>query len=526
MPLYDMLLCVQYAGIALMLFMCAYILKKWKRPLHGWLFFYCAATLINNAGYLAHMLSRTEEASILSNQFCYLGRVWIPFSIFQFVLIICDKRFRLWISNSLALLHAATYAVVLFPQTNGLYYSSMSFSEEGLFPHIVHTSGIWHIAYDLVIIMYIVYGTWSLLKAIGKAAEGKKRKQLVLILMAIVSDSAFFIMQIIDVIPGYDTTVFGYTIATLFLYLAVFRYDMLGAKELARDFIMENVAEGVIVSDENGNVADFNKSALRIFPEIETTPHDALVLLDRLIAENRTLDIDGRKFTPKEKTLTDNKKTAGKVYLLADDTAHFARTETLIREMMTALSKTVDAKDHYTNGHSQRVALYAREIARRLGKSDEEQEMIYEAGLLHDIGKIGVSEEIINKTSRLTDEEFAAIKTHTVTGWNILRQISAVPELALGARHHHERYDGRGYPDGLSGESIPESARIICVADCYDAMTSTRTYSKPKEQSVVRAEIERCAGSQFDPAAAEAMLSMIDDDKEYRMNEGGGWGRE
>ncbi|MBQ9458983.1 MAG: response regulator [Oscillospiraceae bacterium] len=195
------------------------------------------------------------------------------------------------------------------------------------------------------------------------------------------------------------------------------------------------------------------------------------------------------------------------------------RAEHLTREMMLALSKAVDAKDHYTNGHSERVAAYAAEIARRMGKSALEQEHIYEMGLLHDVGKIGVPEEIINKTSRLTDEEFEKIKRHTVVGGDILRQITEMPELSSGARSHHERYDGSGYPDGLKGTDIPEAARIICLADCYDAMTSTRTYSKPKPQEKVRAEIARCAGTQFDPEIAKVLLAMIDEDTDYVMNE-------
>ncbi len=195
------------------------------------------------------------------------------------------------------------------------------------------------------------------------------------------------------------------------------------------------------------------------------------------------------------------------------------RAERLTMEMMVALSHTVDAKDHYTNGHSERVAAYAAEIGRRLGKSAEQQKQIFEMGLLHDIGKIGIPEEIINKTERLTDEEFARIKEHTLIGYDILKDIVDMPELGNGARSHHERYDGKGYPDGLSRDAIPEVARIICVADCYDAMTSTRTYSEPKPQEKVRAEIERCAGSQFDPDIAAIMLDMIDDDKDFIMNE-------
>lgn len=195
------------------------------------------------------------------------------------------------------------------------------------------------------------------------------------------------------------------------------------------------------------------------------------------------------------------------------------RARTLSREMMMSLAKTVDTKDHYTNGHSARVAAYAAEIARRMGKSPEEQEKIYEIGLLHDIGKIGVHEDIITKNSRLTDDEFTEIKEHTIKGYEILKEITSMPELSDGARSHHESYDGKGYPDGLKGDEIPETARIVCVADCYDAMTSTRTYSVPKSQADVRAEIKRCMGVKFDPLPAKAMLQMIDEDKEFKLNE-------
>lgn len=195
------------------------------------------------------------------------------------------------------------------------------------------------------------------------------------------------------------------------------------------------------------------------------------------------------------------------------------RLTRLTREFMLALAKAVDAKDHYTSGHSFRVARYAREIARRMGKTEKEQEDIYTMGLLHDIGKIGVPKAVINKKGKLTDEEFQKIREHPVLGHEILKHVKEFPALATGARWHHERYDGRGYPDGLSGTDIPEEARIICVADAYDAMTSNRAYSSIRPQSDVRAEVIRCRGSQFDPAIADIMVQMIDDDKRYRMRE-------
>ena len=194
-----------------------------------------------------------------------------------------------------------------------------------------------------------------------------------------------------------------------------------------------------------------------------------------------------------------------------------AASRRLFHETVLALAKTIDAKDQYTRGHSERVAQYARQLAEMAGDEPERQEQIYQMGLLHDIGKIGVPGVIINKTDRLTDEEYAVIKSHTTIGANILQMIEEFPELSIGACFHHERYDGRGYPNGLRGEDIPEAARIIAVADAYDAMTSTRSYRTALSQEHVRSEIEKGKGTQFDPQMAELMLQLIDADVDFRM---------
>ena len=191
----------------------------------------------------------------------------------------------------------------------------------------------------------------------------------------------------------------------------------------------------------------------------------------------------------------------------------------LYNETAYALAKAVDAKDAYTSGHSERVAKYARMIAERSGATKEEQEEIYTIALLHDIGKIGVPIEIINKPARLTDGEYEIMKTHTTKGYSILRIIEEMPKLATGARSHHERFDGQGYPDHVAGEKIPKYARIISVADAYDAMTSRRSYRAAMPQARVRAEIAQGMGTQFDPAYAKIMLQLIDEDKDYTMRE-------
>ena len=193
--------------------------------------------------------------------------------------------------------------------------------------------------------------------------------------------------------------------------------------------------------------------------------------------------------------------------------------ESLSLHVVQTLAEAIDAKDAYTNGHSGRVAAYAREIARRYGYPPKRQDEIYMMGLLHDVGKIGVPDAVINKPARLTEDEFGVIKTHPVIGANILVKIAEMPKLAVGARWHHERYDGAGYPDGLRGEEILEEARIIAVADAYDAMTSRRSYRDILPQEAVRSELEKGKSTQFDPRFAAIMLQMMDEDTDYKMRE-------
>ena len=193
--------------------------------------------------------------------------------------------------------------------------------------------------------------------------------------------------------------------------------------------------------------------------------------------------------------------------------------ENLFLHVVESLADAIDAKDNYTKGHSGRVAAYAKEIARRYGYDEKHQEKIFMMGLLHDVGKIGVLDEVINKPGRLTEEEFALMKKHPGIGGKILGNIKEMPELAAGAKWHHERYDGKGYPQGLSGDDIPEEARIIAVADAYDAMTSNRSYRGALPLDVVRGEIEKGKGTQFDPKFADIMLEMLKEQQEAVGNE-------
>jgi putative two-component system response regulator len=186
----------------------------------------------------------------------------------------------------------------------------------------------------------------------------------------------------------------------------------------------------------------------------------------------------------------------------------YAAQQAMFVGTVRAMTAAIDAKDHYTRGHSERVAMLARRLALATGADEAEADAVHIAGLLHDVGKIGVPEAVLCKQGRLSDEEFAFIRAHPEIGVRILRDIPALAGAMPGVLHHHERYDGKGYPTGLAGEAIPRVARLLAVADAFDAMSSTRSYRAAMPREKVLEQVRKGAGSQFDPTIAQAMLGV------------------
>ncbi|MBL8876501.1 MAG: HD-GYP domain-containing protein [Phycisphaerae bacterium] len=187
-----------------------------------------------------------------------------------------------------------------------------------------------------------------------------------------------------------------------------------------------------------------------------------------------------------------------------ENAARFFEQRAMSIGTIEALTAAIDAKDPYTRGHSERVAALSKQIALAYGIDEAEAERIRTAGIVHDVGKIGVPERVLCKPGKLDDEEFALIKMHPEIGHRILKGVLLLEHTLPGVLHHHERFDGRGYPHRLVGERIPLQARIIGIADTFDAMSSSRSYRPAMPREKVLAEIERCAGSQFDPSVVEA----------------------
>lgn len=194
-----------------------------------------------------------------------------------------------------------------------------------------------------------------------------------------------------------------------------------------------------------------------------------------------------------------------------------------IREMTEAFAKVIDVKDKYTNGHSTRVAEYTAMLAKELGYNEDEVEKYYNIALLHDIGKITIDIDVLNKPGKLTDKEFNIIKSHAAQGYQLLKDISIMPELAIGAGYHHERPDGKGYPKGLKGEEIPRVAQIIAVADTFDAMYSDRPYRKRMNFEKAVSIIKEVSGTQLETDVVDAFLRLVDKG-EFRAEDDNGGG--
>ena len=182
----------------------------------------------------------------------------------------------------------------------------------------------------------------------------------------------------------------------------------------------------------------------------------------------------------------------------------------LMVSSVAAISQMIDEKDRYTSEHSHRVAEYARLIGAHMGFAGKELDSLYRSALLHDIGKIAVPDAILNKPSRLTDEEFDIMKQHTVWGRKILEGLEFLPQADCGASYHHERFDGKGYPAGLKGGQLPEMVWIISVADALDAMGSDRCYRGHCDRDYIIGEFQKLSGTQFEPAAVKAVVELLE----------------
>ena len=382
-----------------------------------------------------------------------------------------------------------------------------------------------------------------------------RREKEVVILLFCSHISLVFAMIPDTILPvlGYvslPTSGIGAFICYIFnVYVA----DRMSAFELSvssmNDYIYHNIDSSIIFFDSSGRLIMSNEFALNFFG-IDEKDHPLFSELFQISSKearsllNSDTNVEGVKLSTRNSntvcslifsTIRDKYNvpmhTACFVYDLSKEEAMYnevnelkkqlqidlekktRQMERLALQSITTIANTIDAKDEYTKGHSERVAEYSTKIAQALEWDDNDIQLLRNAALLHDIGKIGVSDAVLKKPSKVTAEEYEELKQHTVIGAEILKDISMIRDLNEGALYHHERYDGKGYPTGLSGEDIPLKARIIDVADAFDAMNSKRVYRDSLSKEKILAELKENRGTQFDPHILDVFLDLYVNNK-------------
>ncbi len=500
-----------------------YIFHRGSSRYHIILMLLTLAAWINNAGYFLEILSTSRDAALVGVKISYLGKTFIPFLILLFALNYCGVKISTWINMALAVFHAGIWALVLSCDHHSLFYTYVTYLRDAPFPHLESGHGPFYFIFMLFAGAYFFVAAFFLIREYRKEDNEDRKRQIIGILLVLVISVIGLALVVSGCTGGYDTTAVAYAVGSWMLILGIRRYDFLDTVEEAKRYAMNTLNEGLIILNQYYQPLYYNRMVEMVLPEITKAVLDE----EYLFQKNKVYKIEKQDIQPK-------KGRQIYLYLLKDITDSYYYEEQLEREValqtkkaeerrekvekmslqiVRTLADTIDAKDEYTKEHSSHVAVYATALARELGYSEEALSNLRHAALLHDIGKISIPDSILNKPGKLTDIEYEVIKSHTTVGGDILNHMDVMPGVLEGARYHHERYDGKGYPDHLSGTDIPEIARIICLADAYDAMNSRRVYRDRLPREKIREQLVSGRGTQFDPAMTDVFVRLLDEGK-------------
>ncbi len=323
-----LLLALQCASIAGLFAESWIVFSRLKKAPIAYLFLSCVATLLACVGYLFQLLSTNQEAYITALIFSYSGRAWITFFLFLFTFEFCKIKIPSPVKNILTACQMAIYFSIMTLTRHRLYYTWFSFSTDKIFPRLSHGNGIVHHIFMTLQVLYIVIGFTCLFVALKKQKNAAEKKRILIVIVALLIERAFFairMFKLLAITEIFDVTTIGYFLGMLAMLIAFFRYDLLGAKEIARDFIIDRISEAIIATDTKGNVQYFNKPAGELFPSLENGDSGAVKEIQEAIASGSSLSLNKRIYTAEESDLTRNDKVLGKLYALVDSTEHYER---------------------------------------------------------------------------------------------------------------------------------------------------------------------------------------------------------
>lgn len=520
---------IHIVSVLLLLVELFYIFNHWANKQHSFLVLFVLAVTINNFAYLFELTRNSISECREAIGIIYLGKSFIPVLFLLFAFFFCNIKLPNLVTAVMLMLQFFVWVIVLTNGSHHLFYRADSYVEGGLISHIALEYGPLYYAFLIQTVLYVTGGCVLLLRHYFKVANPMIKKQILCLFGMIFFTASGITFYSMKVTGGIDTTNIGLCIGSIFVFVAILKYDLVGVLDEAKKFALENNSDGIIVKDSFGDVIFKNKVGDKIYRELSKKD------VDMDLAVSKTVFANDEVYRLHEKEILNLDQKLGYVYLYKNITDGFYYTQRLQEEVeiqthkaesrrlkveqmslqtIRSLAEAIDAKDKYTKGHSTRVAMYSVMLAKELGYSEEKLNVLRYAALLHDVGKIGVPDALLNKPTRLTNTEYDVIKAHCRMGGDILKNIDSIPEAEIVAKYHHERYDGTGYNEGLKGEDIPEIARIVAIADAYDAMSSKRVYrSKVLSSETIRDELVKGIGTQFDPNIVKVFIKMFDEDR-------------
>ncbi len=520
--MFQVLLSIQVVGILILAGVIVYMVPRITSKSQVLMFLFMLEAFVDSVGYLLEATAVTSETALMGTKICYIGRSYLLVTIFAYIVLFCRLKVSKFVFGILFAFQTLVLFLVLFAENNTLYYTKITFVQDGLYPRNVFNYGVVYICNQVMMYIYVLVMFTALIRKYRRSQSVVEKRKIRTLFFTLLAGIIGVLFYFTEYSQGYDTAGIGYVVGACVLAFGMFRHDVFASLEETKDRIMLNMQAGVVVLDDSDNILYHNLVADKLFPTLGTAQSViALTDLEEYSRKGKKIFFEKSVYQVRKDEAQESGR--GRIYIIPNITDSYNYTtklesqvaektkelEAVTLQAISAVANTIDAKDEYTKGHSNRVAKYATILAKKLGKDENFINNLKYMALLHDIGKIGVPDSVLNKPGKLTDTEFELVKQHTLIGGEILKDITMVEGVAYGAKYHHERYDGNGYPRRLKGEEIPVEARIIGIADAYDAMTSNRVYRNKLPMDVVLKELEKGKGTQFDEEMAEVFIGLV-----------------
>lgn len=540
--MYHFLIAIQYIGIVILIAELIYIFMQNPSRLQSLLSLLTFALLINFVGYLFEMRSTNMEMALNSVKLIYLGKPFIILGMFLFVMEYCRIQLPKPILAALITIHTGITILVFTCENHGLYYSHIAFTKKGVFPHLVLGHGIIYILYLGFMFIYFIIFILTSTTYYKKVNTAIERTQIRFIFAMILVCILSLILFLSGITQGYDATLIGYLVATILLSIAMFKYRLFDTITLAKDEALDHYKDGIIVLNNNEEMLYLNQQALTIYPALKAFTHNkqenALLEIRDIHNSGENLYFDNKIYSIDNHQIVKNNIIYGHMYILNDITDSYlytsrlqkdvaektAHIQMIQRKITLGMADMVESRDSNTGGHVKRTSAIVKIFVEELknceydsGYSDSFFENVINAAPMHDLGKIAVADAILRKPGAFTPEEYEEMKTHAEKGAIIVQQVLSGIEdeefLTIAtniAHYHHEKWNGTGYPAGLTGRNIPLEARIMALADVFDALVSKRCYKEKMSYENAFHIIEDSLDSHFDKELGLHFLSCRD----------------